>query len=64
MIRSIGKRAYSSGLLIIVILMALTLTGCTFTQKTTVENKDGQEVRRTSYGVEFHGLLGDDSDDD
>jgi len=64
MIRSIGKRTYFSSLLMMIILMALTLNGCTFTQKTTVENKDGQEVRRTSYGVEFHGLLGDDSDDD
>ncbi|MBA4685342.1 MAG: hypothetical protein H2076_10165 [Planctomycetes bacterium] len=58
------KQRMTFTLLLASILMLGTLSGCTFTQKTTVENKDGQEVRRTSYGVDFHLRSTDDSDDD
>ena len=58
------KQGTNSILLLAFALLLGALSGCTFTQKTTVENKDGQEVRRTSYGVDFHLLSTDDSDDD
>ena len=40
------------------------MAGCSITRKTTNESSGGQEVQRTSYSFEFHGLTGDDSDDD
>ena len=40
------------------------MAGCSVTRKTTIETGGDQEVQRTSYSFEFHGLLGDDSDDD
>ena len=58
------KQRHPRNILLLIGLLALGLSGCTFTQKTTVENRDGQEVRRTSYGVDFHLLSTDDSDDD
>ena len=58
------KQRMTFTLLLASILMLGTLSGCTFTRKTTVENTDGQEVRRTSYGVDFHLRSTDDSDDD
>ena len=53
-----------SGVLLAAALLVCTLSGCTFTQKTTVENKDGQEVRRTSYGFDFHVLSTEESEED
>ncbi len=58
------KQRHPRNILLLIGLLALGLSGCTFTQKTTVENRDGQEVRRTSYGVDFHLLSTEDSDDD
>ena len=51
-------------LLMVSLLLATILSGCSVTRKTTIETGGDQEVQRTSYSFEFHGLLGDDSDDD
>ena len=50
--------------LIVCLLLVSILPGCSVTRKTTIETGGDQEVQRTSYSFEFHGLLGDDSDDD
>ncbi|MGB1396842.1 MAG: hypothetical protein ACPG7R_03275 [Planctomycetota bacterium] len=59
-----GKQKAAWGILFAAILFLGTLSGCSFTRKTTIDTDGDQEVQRTSYSFEFHGLLGDDSDDD
>lgn len=59
-----GKQKTICGILFAAILFLGTLSGCSITRKTTNESSGGQEVQRTSYSFEFHGLTGDDSDDD
>ena len=51
-------------LLMVCLLLVTILSGCSFTRKTTIDTDGDQEVQRTSYSFEFHGLTGDDSDDD
>ncbi|MGB1661291.1 MAG: hypothetical protein ACPHQT_09130 [Planctomycetota bacterium] len=59
-----GKQKAAWGILFAAILFLGTLSGCSFTRKTTIDTDGDQEVQRTSYSFEFHGLTGDDSDDD
>ena len=59
-----GKQKAAWGILFAAILFLGTLSGCSFTRKTTIDSDGDQEVQRTSYSFEFHGLTGDDSDDD
>jgi hypothetical protein len=59
-----GKQKATWGILFAAILCLGALSGCSVTRKTTIETGGDQEVQRTSYSFEFHGLLGDDSDDD
>ena len=59
-----GKQKATWGILFAAILFLGALSGCSVTRKTTIETGGDQEVQRTSYSFEFHGLLGDDSDDD
>ena len=59
-----GKQKAAWGIPFAAILFLSTISGCSVTRKTTIETGGDQEVQRTSYGFEFHGLTGDDSDDD
>ena len=59
-----GKQKAAWGILFAAILFLGTLSGCSVTRKTTIETGGEQEVQRTSYSLEFHGLLGGDSSDD
>ena len=59
-----GKQKAAWGILFAAILFLGTISGCSFTRKTTIDSDGDQEVQRTSYSFEFHGLTGDDSDDD
>ncbi len=59
-----GKQKAAWGILFAAILFLGTLSGCSFTRKTTIDTDGDQEVQRTYYSFEFHGLTGDDSDDD
>ena len=54
----------SSFTLTLILSLCFFMAGCSITRKTTIETGGDQEVQRTSYSFEFHGLLGDDSDDD
>ena len=54
----------SSFTLTLILSLCFFMAGCSVTRKTTIETGGDQEVQRTSYSFEFHGLLGDDSDDD
>ena len=51
-------------LLIACLLLVTILPGCSVTRKTTIETGGDQEVQRTSYSFEFHGLTGGDGSDD
>ncbi len=59
-----GNPKAAWGILFAVALFLGTISGCSFTRKTTIDTDGDQEVQRTSYSFEFHGLTGDDSDDD
>ena len=59
-----GKQKAAWGILFAAILFLSTISGCSVTRKTTSETGGDQEVQRTSYSFEFHGLLGGDSSDD
>lgn len=59
-----GRFLKSSFTLTLILSLCFFLAGCSVTRKTTIETGGDQEVQRTSYSFEFHGLLGDDSDDD
>ena len=59
-----GKQKAAWGILFAAILFLSTISGCSVTRKTTIETGGDQEVQRTSYSFEFHGLLGGDSSDD
>ena len=41
--------------LLIALFMMVYLTGCTLTEKTTIETKDGQTMKRTTIGLELFG---------
>ena len=47
----------------LILSLCFFMAGCSVTRKTTIETGGDQEVQRTSYSFEFHGLTGGDSGD-
>ena len=59
-----GKQKAAWGILFAAILFLGTISGCSVTRKTTIETGGDQEVRRITYGVDFHPFWIERSEDE